>query len=414
MSELNWSEMSWILSYTGHIFLAVALVGTALSYNALHPRRRGRATLIAGFFASWLTIELAVHQLVLQMFFVVAFIALGALRVWPGWVALALTAGSWAMMVRVWMEGRRTSETMRSALAGIAAPGPWPRVPLEKIWFPFRPLRRGVSLTRNVTFAERSGRPLKLDIYAPDHVGALRPAIVQVHGGAWIVGDKREQGLPLLNHLAANGWVGFNVNYRLSPKATFPDHLVDVKEAVAWVRANAEKYGVDPNFIAVTGGSAGGHLAAMVALTPGLSRFQPGFEEANTSVQAAVLFYGVYDFTDRLGIMPAEFRYGLLRKRVMKASPDTDRGAYLDASPIEHVGPDAPPTFVIHGDNDTLAPVEYARLLVERLRDSGVETPYAELRGAQHAFDVFASPRTVRTVAAVERFLTAVHERRTV
>jgi acetyl esterase/lipase len=106
--------------------------------------------------------------------------------------------------------------------------------------------------------------------------------------------------------------------------------------------------------------------------------------------------------------MPPEFRYGLLRKQVMKVSPDEDPAAFLDASPLEHVSPDAPPTFVIHGDRDTLAPVEYARLLVEQMQDAGAHVAYSELRGAQHAFDVFASPRTVRTVAAVERFLAAV------
>lgn len=406
--------MTWTDTHTSFLFLATACLGVALTLNALRPPRTGRATLIAGFFASWLTIELAVHHLVWQLALTVVFVALGALRAWPGWLALALTVTSWGLMLRLWLDARRTSRTMRAALDGLVAPGRWPRVPLEKLWFPFRPLRSGVSVTRDVVFARRGSLALKLDVYAPSTPGVGRPAIVQIHGGAWVIGDKREQGLPLLNHLAANGWVGFNVNYRLSPRATFPDHLVDVKEAVAWVREHAARFGVDPGFIAATGGSAGAHLAAMVALTPGAERFQPGFEDADTSVQAAVLFYGVYDFTDRLGVLPPEFRYGLLRKHVMKRSPDDDRAAFLDASPLEHVGPHAPPTFVIHGDRDTLAPVDYARLLVERLREAGVRVAYAELRGAQHAFDVFASPRTVRTVAAVERFLAAMRDRQLV
>lgn len=402
--------MHWTDDHTAILFLAVACVGTGLTYNALRPRRGGRATLLAGFFASWLTIELAVHHLVWQFGVVVAFVALGALNSWPGWLALVLTLASWAVMLRLWLEGRRTSRTVRAALDGIVPPGPWPRVPLEKIWFPFLPRRRGVVRTRDVVFAERGDLRLRLDIYAPARADTRRrPAIVQIHGGAWVIGDKREQGLPLLNHLAANGWVGFNVNYRLSPLATFPEHLVDVKQAIAWIRAHAEEYGVDPDFIAVTGGSAGGHLAAMLAFTPGIARFQPGFEDADASVQAAVLFYGVYDLTDRLGVMPPEFRYGLLRKHVLKASPDDDPGAFLDASPLEHVGQDSPPTFVIHGDQDTLAPVEYARLLTDHLRRAEVPVAYAELRGAQHAFDVFASPRTVRTVAAVERFLATMY-----
>ena len=96
--------------------------------------------------------------------------------------------------------------------------------------------------------------------------------MLQIHGGGWVIGDKREQGIPLLNHLAADGWVGFNVNYRLSPRAKFPDHLVDCKRALAWIREHADEYGVDPDFIVVTGGSAGGHLSAL----DGAHRQRPG------------------------------------------------------------------------------------------------------------------------------------------
>ena len=113
-----------------------------------------------------------------------------------------------------------------------------------------------------------------MDIAMPKEPGKGRPAIMQIHGGAWIIGDKREQGWPLIGHLAANGWVCFNVNYRLSPGATWPDHLVDLKYALKWIRDRADDFGIDPDFIAVTGGSAGGHLTAMMALTanePGVS-----------------------------------------------------------------------------------------------------------------------------------------------
>ena len=121
--------------------------------------------------------------------------------------------------------------------------------------------------------------------------------MIQVHGGGWILGSRSEQGIPLLNHMAANGWVGFNVDYRLSPRATLPDHVIDVKRAIAWVRENADELGVDPERIAITGGSAGGHLTALAALTANDRSLQPGFEDADTSVMAAVPFYGIYDFT---------------------------------------------------------------------------------------------------------------------
>ena len=100
--------------------------------------------------------------------------------------------------------------------------------------------------------------------------------------------------MPLLTHLAANGWVGFSIDYRLSPRATFPDHLVDVKRAIAWVREHADTYAVDPSFIAITGGSAGATLATLAALTPGDAALQPGFEHADTSVAVFVALYGLY------------------------------------------------------------------------------------------------------------------------
>ena len=131
--------------------------------------------------------------------------------------------------------------------------------------------RKGVRRLRNVEFARVGGRHLRLDVTvpsAPVPAGrARRPALMQIHGGGWVIGDKREQGLPLLNHMAAQGWVGFNVNYRLSPGVAFPDHLIDLKRGLAWIKEHADEYGIDPDFVCVTGGSAGGHLTALMGLT---------------------------------------------------------------------------------------------------------------------------------------------------
>jgi acetyl esterase/lipase len=213
-----------------------------------------------------------------------------------------------------------------------------------------------------------------------------------------------------MKEMASQGWVCCNVDYRLSPLATFPDHLVDVKRAIAWVREHADDYGIDPDFVAVTGGSAGGHLTALTALTAGRPDLQPGFEEADTSVQAAVPFYGVYDFTNRNGTWPAETVPRFLAPVVMKSDPDEDPAAWALASPLDQVHSGAPPFFVVHGDKDVLAPVEDARDFVERLRAVSAEPVYyLELCGAQHAFETFASIRANAVVDAVARFLDAVH-----
>jgi acetyl esterase/lipase len=254
---------------------------------------------------------------------------------------------------------------------------------------------------------------LELDVIAPESDGQKRPAVLQIHGGSWVMGDKREQGWPLLSHLAANGWVCFNLNYRLSPGATFPDHLVDLKAGLAWIRAHAEEWGIDPSFIAVTGGSAGGHLAALMALTANDPEYQPGFEEADTSLQAAVPIYGVYDFTSRRGTNRLPFWYRRLERQIMKAFRDEEPDKFRRASPIERIHPDLPPFFIIHGDRDTLAPVEEARDFADELRrTSTAPVFYAELKGAQHAFDLFCSPRTAHMLAAVLKFLNATHAKR--
>ena len=106
------------------------------------------------------------------------------------------------------------------------------------------------------------------------------------------------QGYTLMSHMVELGWICVSINYSKSPRSAFPAHLVDVKRAIAWVRENIADYGGDPDFLAITGGSAGGHLASLAALTPNDPTFQPGFEDADTTVQAAAPYYGVYDFTD--------------------------------------------------------------------------------------------------------------------
>jgi acetyl esterase/lipase len=266
--------------------------------------------------------------------------------------------------------------------------------------------RRGVSVRRNITFARVGGRRLRLDVTLPSAPvpggGTKRPALVQIHGGAWIIGDKREQGIPLLNHMAAQGWVGFNANYRLSPWATIPDQRDDLDAALAWIREHAADYGVDPDFICVTGGSAGGHLTALLALT------------AEPPVAGAVPFYGIYDLTPDGEFGRDRRVYEMfLQSWVMKAFVDEEPEEYQAVSPIHHVHAAAPPFFVIHGDRDTLAPVEDARAFVAKLRAvSKQPVAYAEMHGAQHAFEIFPSARTARVIEGVERFLSTLWERR--
>jgi acetyl esterase/lipase len=149
----------------------------------------------------------------------------------------------------------------------------------------------------DISYGEHGARN-HLDIWRrPDlDRGGRAPVLLQVPGGAWMVGSKRQQAYPLMSHLAELGWVCVAINYRLSPRSTWPDHIVDVKRALAWVKEHIAEYGGDPDWVAITGGSAGGHLSSLAALTANDPQFQPGFESADTSVRAAVPFYGLYDF----------------------------------------------------------------------------------------------------------------------
>ena len=393
-------------------FLGVSLVGAVFTLNAFMPVRRIPVLFVPSFFGSWLTAELAIHHLVWQSIATVFFVQFGALSTWPGLVGMGMTIASWLGLLLLFNDGRKTHHVFDQALTGLAEPTDAARMPLSQLIMPFRFGRRGVKVLRNVQYREVAGKKLRLDVAMPEAPGANRPAIMQIHGGAWIIGDKREQGWPLIGHLAANGWVCFNVNYRLSPAATWPEHIIDLKYALKWIREHAEEYGIDPNFVAVTGGSAGGHLTAMMGLTANDPEYQPGFEDADTSVQAAVPVYAVFDFTNRLGTMLETFQTQMLEPMIMKAFFENEPEKFHRASPIDRVHADAPPFLIVHGDRDTLAPVEDAQLFVETLSEtSRSPVMYTELRGAQHAFDIFASPRTARMLDGTLRFLTAMRER---
>ncbi len=399
--------------YVAWLFLAVALAGAGFTLNALRPIKGGRVLLIPAFLSSWIVGEMVAHQFVWQLVSTLVFVWLGALDHWPGWVALGLTTISWVALVVMWVSARRAESVVRGALADFQPFDDWPRVPWTKLVTPLLMGRRGVNRTRGVEYHRIGKKRLLLDVYQPAQPGSRRPAVLQIHGGGWVLGSRRDQGLPLLYHLASQGWVGFNVDYRLSPRATFPDHLVDIKRALAWIREHADEYGVDPDFLVVTGGSAGGHLTALMALTQNDPSYQPGFESADTRVQAAVPFYGVYCFVDRLKLYGPEFFSMLIEPLVMKAKLADEPEKFHRASPLDQVNGDAPPFFIVHGDRDTLAPVQYARELVRLLRErSSAAVAYAELPGAQHAFDIFYSPRSVRVVEGVERFLSRIHQNR--
>jgi acetyl esterase/lipase len=415
--------MAWSWAY-----LSVCILGGVFVVNAYHPL--GRTYLaVPSFFAGWYTGELPLWHIVWQVAATVAFAFAGAFDHWPGWLGLGVALVSWLGLGVLARIGSETRDVFVRAEEEIPLPPVedlvLPRSGGETMWrfprllYPFPRPVRSLELIKNVDFVGDGRRSQRLDVIrrreSPPE-GA--PVLVHIHGGAWVIGDKREQGLPLMFEMARRGWVCVTINYRLSPRATWPDQIVDCKSAIAWVRDHISEYGGDPGFVAVTGGSAGGHLSALVALTANDPAFQPGFEEADTSVDACVPLYGVYDMTcgrGHLGGQGSKYDAGLLRlleRQVFKQKIDDNVEVFEQASPLYRTHPEAPAFFVIHGTNDTLVPVSEARRFVERMRSQSKSSVlYAELPSTQHAFDVLPSVRSAHSVAAIVRFLEAVRHR---
>jgi acetyl esterase/lipase len=385
----------------------------ALSFNALWPRRAPAELAAASFFAGWLTAELAFHVLLWQAAVVALFIYGGALHDWPGEVGLGLSLGA-AMLL---LASLRLSARSRMAVEGALVDLPTEaRRGFEwtQLLMPIPVTHRRVERQGDVIYYDDGKVKLRLDVWRRRGPRSERaPALIYVHGGGWVIGDKRYQGLPTLQRLASCGWVCFSIQYRLSPRATFPDHIIDVKRAIAWVRAHAAEYGADPDFIAVAGGSAGAHLASLAALTPNRAEWQPGFESANTTVQLCIAYYGVYDFVNRFGHWRTPGLKRLLERYVFKTRIDEARQQFELASPISHIGPHAPPFLIVHGTHDTLVPVAEARAFFNALSaESEAACVYIEVPGAQHAFEIFPSLRTIALLDGVERFASHVHARR--
>ena len=404
----------------------VSLLNLAFTANGYRPLSKGGYgsgfAFAYGVFAS----ELPVQSLGVQLTAVTAL----SRRLPPRlrWFCWLLTLVSGVGLLGLRQLGHRANEPLTAALdAGL---GPERRTESGDLWK--RPAPGGATAKKpgaarmlrvyrdyahdgDISYGEFGSRN-HLDIWRrPDlDRNGRAPVLLQIPGGAWMVGNKRGQAHPLMSHLAELGWICVAINYRLSPRSTWPDHIVDVKRAIAWTKEHIAEYGGDPDWIAITGGSAGGHLTSLAALTSNDPRFQPGFEDADTRVDAAVPFYGVYDFTatgDEIHPLMAP----MVAKNVFKLHRAEVAEPFRDASPISHVHQDAPPFFVLHGTNDSLVPVGQARSFVARLREVSHESVvYAELPYAQHAFDIFGSARAAHAAVAVEQFLAEIYTRRVV
>lgn len=404
-----------------------------LAYNALaalnaangwHPFDRHGDGSVAAFLAGLTASELPVATAGAQLAVNTALARAGGFRGRTGMAGAALATGTAATLGALEYVARQSAGVYEDALREALGPGY-----RADVTYPAHPgadaadartpgvvrtarIRRRFAADHDLAYGPH-GRANLLDVWRRGDLprDARAPVLVQMPGGAWTMGNKQGQAYPLMGHLAERGWVCVAINYRLSPRHRWPAQIVDVKRALAWTRAHIADYGGDPDFLVVTGGSAGGHLSSLAALTPGDPQWQPGFEDADTSVAAAVPFYGVYDWTDRDGV-GHHGTLRLLQERVTGLRLADDFAVFDAASPMSRIGAAAPPFLVSHGVNDSLVPVEQARLFVERLRAaSAAPVAYAELPRAQHGFDFWGTPRATAAAEAVARFLGVVHGR---
>lgn len=232
-----------------------------------------------------------------------------------------------------------------------------------------------VTLESNIAYD--SYPETKLDILRPkEPAKGKRPGVLVIHGGGWIRGTKESQLATMCLTYVRRGFVCASVEYRLAKAATAPAAVTDVLKAAQWFRKNAKKYGVDPGRLVVSGGSAGGHLTLMVAMTPGSAKLGPP-----AHVRAAVNFYGITEVADVLG--PPNLRDWAVEW--VPESPGRLRLAGL-VSPLTYVRKNLPPILTIHGDADPTVPYEQGVRLTKALRDAGAQAELVSVPGGRHGF----------------------------
>ena len=246
---------------------------------------------------------------------------------------------------------------------------------------------RGVRAWRDVVYQTNDGyRPQVLDIYVPRGRGP-HPLILYIHGGGWRGGHTRHSGAlsnfpQVLASLAAEGFTVASLEYRLSGEARYPAQLQDANAALRFLRTNAAQYRIDPARVGLWGGSAGGHLAALTALTCRDTSLDPNAAD-DQCVQAVVTWYGVYDFA----LMAARPEGGGdAERRLLGCSERCPAETLARVSPVSFIDPSDPAFLLIHGDDDRVVPVNQSHAGEARLRAAGVPVEAIYIPGVDHSF----------------------------
>jgi len=250
-------------------------------------------------------------------------------------------------------------------------------------------------------YVERESGPLKADVYLPHGDGPF-PAMIVVHGGAWATGTKAQLA-GIAQGLAKLGFATAAISYRLAPQDKFPAQVYDCQAAVRWLRANAEKYKVDPNRVGGYGYSAGGHLVALLGAMDDDDFREPGVPADAPSARLQLVVAGG---------APCDFRMlpgdSTRLAYWLGGTPGEKPDAYRDASPTNYVTSDDPPMFFFHGAADELVPIRSPQRMVDKLKQVGVPVEFCEIAGAGHMAAVIDRPAMLQAVAFAQRNLKAM------
>ena len=269
-------------------------------------------------------------------------------------------------------------------------------------------LRGQAQDEKDVVYGEAGGEKLKLDVYRKANAGAPLPAIIAVHGGGWVGGDKSEFG-DICKGLSDNGFVTFSVNYRLVKENAnkWPAQLDDVQRAVRWIRANATKYNIDPARIGALGASAGGHLVALLGTRETRDNSDTALANYSSRVSCVIDLFGPTDFTlkvDEANISPLATA---LLKNFIGKTPEEAPEAYKDASPIVFVDKKTVPMLIYHGTADPLVPVDQSQRFYERLKKEGIEVQFIKGEGEGHSLP--QKPETIQTLMTSSLLFLTLH-----
>ena len=243
-----------------------------------------------------------------------------------------------------------------------------------------------VQVESDVMYGEADGQRLLLDVYRPAESKKVLPAIVLVHGGGWSGGDKRDFHDVAMT-LSESGYVCFSVNYRLVTNAgnKYPAQLDDVQRAVRWIRANADKYGVDPNHIGALGASAGGHLVSLLGTMDTRINSDPALARYSSRVTCVVDMFGPVDLTVRFPVLPGADIEGFVVNLIGKAHVIAP-GAYRNASPLFHINKKTVPFLIFHGTADPFVPIVQSQRFYNELHKAHIEATFIEFDGEGHGF----------------------------